>query len=103
MPFERRRLACPLRRRRDDLGLSILEVSKRVGVHRDSVGRWEYALVPPRPIALVVWAQALGCSLGLREVAEPNSPLSTSNGRQIRDAVANARRSADGMRSAGRA
>ncbi|WP_370361495.1 helix-turn-helix domain-containing protein [Catenulispora sp. MAP12-49] len=101
--FERRRLAYPLRRRRDDLGLSISELCRRVGVSRDSVSRWELAYTPPRPIALVVWAQVLGCSLGLREIAERENPVSTSDGRQSRDAVADARRSAEGMRSAERA
>lgn len=62
---ERRRLAVPLRRRRRALGLSQSELGQVVGVSRDSIQRWELVHVPPRPIAHVVWAQKLGCSLAL--------------------------------------
>ena len=66
--FERRRLAVPLRNRRLALGLSQGELGKLVGVSRDSIQRWELAHVPPRPIALIVWAQKLGYSVALRAV-----------------------------------
>jgi len=63
--FERRRLAVPLRNRRQALGLSQTELGELVGVSRDSIQRWELSRVPPRPIAHVVWAQKLGYSLVL--------------------------------------
>lgn len=66
--FERRRLAMPLRSRRVALGMSQDEVGRLVGVSRDSIQRWELACVPPRPIALVVWAQRLECSVDLRPI-----------------------------------
>lgn len=64
--FERRRLAAPLRNRRVALGLAQEQLGRLVGVSRDSIQRWELARVPPRPIALVVWAQKLGYSVDLR-------------------------------------
>ena len=64
--FERRRLAVPLRNRRVALGLKQGELGSLVGVSRDSIQRWELARVPPRPIALVVWAQKLGYSVDVR-------------------------------------
>ena len=64
--FERRRLAVPLRNRRVALGLTQEELGRLVGVSRDSIQRWELARVPPRPIALVVWARKLGYSVDLR-------------------------------------
>lgn len=63
---ERRRLAGPLRNRRQALGMRQDELACRVGVSRDSIYRWELAYVPPRPIAHVVWAQKLGYSLALQ-------------------------------------
>ncbi|WP_370374694.1 helix-turn-helix domain-containing protein [Catenulispora sp. GP43] len=68
--FERRRLAWPLRARRVAQGMSQTELGDLVGVSRDSIQRWELAHVPPRPIALVVWAQKLGYSLALRQMGE---------------------------------
>lgn len=64
--FERRRLAAPLRNRRVALSLTQEQLGGLVGVSRDSIQRWELARVPPRPIALVVWAQKLGYSVDLR-------------------------------------
>jgi len=64
--FERRRLAAPLRNRRVALNLIQRKLGGLVGVSRDSIQRWELARVPPRPIALVVWAQKLGYSVDLR-------------------------------------
>ncbi|WP_194891990.1 helix-turn-helix transcriptional regulator [Catenulispora pinisilvae] len=69
--FERRRLAWPLRNRRRASGLSQAGLGQLVSVSRDSIQRWELLRVPPRPIALVVWAQKLGCSVVLRPVCEP--------------------------------
>jgi transcriptional regulator with XRE-family HTH domain len=64
--FERRHLATPLKSRRIALGLSQGDLARLVGVSRDSVQRWELGYVPPRPIALAVWAQKVGCSVILR-------------------------------------
>lgn len=66
--FERRRMAWPLRNRRKAMDLTQAQLGRRVGVSRDSIQRWELCRVPPRPIALVVWAQQLGCSVVLRPV-----------------------------------
>ncbi|WP_194917604.1 helix-turn-helix transcriptional regulator [Catenulispora rubra] len=68
--FEQRRLTRPLRNRRVALGLSQAGLGELVGVSRDSIQRWELCLVPPRSIALVVWAQKLGCSVVVRPVRE---------------------------------
>lgn len=74
--FERRRLAIPLRSRRLALRLSQDELGELVGVSRDSIGRWELAHVPPRPIALIVWAQKLGYSAALWSVDGSREPVS---------------------------
>ena len=66
---ERRRLVSPLRNRRMAVGLAQGEVGQLIGVSRDSILRWELARVPPRPIALIVWAQKLGCSLALQPIS----------------------------------
>lgn len=66
--FDRRRLASPLRNRRQALGMSQGKLCELVGVTRDSIQRWELAHVPPRPVALVVWAQMLGYSIALRPI-----------------------------------
>jgi DNA-binding XRE family transcriptional regulator len=63
---ERRRLAVPLRNRRLALGLSQEELGELVGVSRDSIQRWELVRVPPRPRALIVWAQKLAYSVALQ-------------------------------------
>lgn len=73
--FERRRLAWPLKSRRQALGMSQGELSELVGVSRDSIQRWELVRVPPRPIAQVVWAQKLGCSIALRPIDTPDRRL----------------------------
>ncbi|WP_370361221.1 helix-turn-helix domain-containing protein [Catenulispora sp. MAP12-49] len=78
--FERRRLASPLRNRRQALGMSQGKLCELVGVTRDSIQRWELARVAPRPIAHVVWAQSLGYSIALR-------PIAMSDRRPRRDAV----------------
>ncbi|WP_323747440.1 helix-turn-helix transcriptional regulator [Catenulispora rubra] len=66
--FERRRLAWPLKSRRQAMGMSQGELGELVGVSRDSIQRWELVRVPPRPIAHVVWAQKLGCSIALQPI-----------------------------------
>ena len=66
--FERRRLSVPLRNRRLALGLTQEELGRRVGVSRDSIQRWEHVRVPPRPIALIVWAKKMGCSVVMRPI-----------------------------------
>ncbi|WP_194919528.1 helix-turn-helix transcriptional regulator [Catenulispora rubra] len=72
--FVRRQLAWPLKGRRKAWGISQAELGERVGVSRDSIQRWELARVPPRPIALIVWAQMLGCRLALWPVTVPRIP-----------------------------
>lgn len=67
---DQRRMAMPLRNRRNALGTSQTELGRRVGVSRDSIQRWELCRVSPRPIAHVVWAQKLGCSVVLQPVRE---------------------------------
>jgi len=64
--FERRRLASPLRNHRLASRLTQEELGQLVGVSRDSIQRWEHARVPPRPIALMVWAHKLECSVALQ-------------------------------------
>ena len=76
--FERRRLAVPLRSRRLALGLSQDELGELVGVSRDTIQRWELARVPPRPIALVIWAQKLGYSVAIWPVDSSRESASTS-------------------------
>ena len=71
--FERRRLALSLRSRRQAMGMSQGDLGELVGVSRDSVQRWELVRVPPRPIAHVVWAHALGFSIALQSIDTPNT------------------------------
>lgn len=66
--FERRRLASPLRIRREILGLTQADLGQLIGVSRDSISRWELVRVPPRSIALIVWAQKLEYSVAIRPV-----------------------------------
>lgn len=82
--FDRRRLASPLRIRRQALGMTQEELCELVGVTRDSIQRWELAHVPPRPIALAVWARTLGYSIALRQIGAPD--------RRLRPAMAASRR-----------
>ena len=71
--FSRRRLAVPLRNRRLALRLTLPELGGLVGVSRDSIHRWELTYTPPRPIALIVWAQKLTYSAALQSVK--NGPI----------------------------
>ena len=66
--FERRRLAVPLRLRRQAMGIAQEEIGRVVGVSRDSVCRWERATAPPWPANAAVWAQTLGYTLTVRPV-----------------------------------
>lgn len=81
--FERRRLAVPLRNRRQAMGMNQDELGRLVGVSRDSIQRWELVRVPPRPISHVVWAQALNCTFALQPINFPDrgrSQLGTQMG-----------------------
>jgi ribosome-binding protein aMBF1 (putative translation factor) len=69
---ELRRLATPLRKTRLARRLSVVELSKIIGMDRNSLLRWESARVTPRPMALIVWAQVLDCSVVLRPIAAPS-------------------------------
>ncbi|WP_228554305.1 helix-turn-helix transcriptional regulator [Catenulispora pinisilvae] len=87
--FERRRLAVPLRNRRLALGLSQQALGRCVGVSRDSIQRWELVRVPPRPIALIVWAQKLGYTVALERLDSFSRWAGTSDqfDRQLRDLI----------------
>lgn len=63
--FELRRLAGPLKRRRQDLKLNQKAFGRLVGVSGSSISYWELTSIPPRSIAQMVWAQKLGCSIAL--------------------------------------
>ena len=65
---ELRRMAIPLKNRRLARKLTLVELSRAIGMDRNSLLRWERARVTPRPMALVVWAQALGYSVALRPI-----------------------------------
>ena len=94
---ERRRLADPLGKRRNDRGVTHLTLATCIGVSRSSVQRWESAEVPPRPIALIVWAQALGCSLGLRVVEGLGEALRPQDDRRVSTVGANVRRGVESL------
>jgi transcriptional regulator with XRE-family HTH domain len=63
--FDLRRLAGPLKHRREALKLSQKALGGIVGVSGSSISYWELTRIPPRPIAQIVWAQKLGCSIAL--------------------------------------
>lgn len=63
---ELRSMAVPLKKLRVDRKLSLVKASRVIGVDRNSLLRWESARVTPRPMALIVWAQTLDCSVALR-------------------------------------
>ena len=63
--FELRRLAGPLKNRRNALGLSQKTLGRFAGVSGSSISYWELVRIPPGPIAQIVWAQKLGCSIAL--------------------------------------
>jgi transcriptional regulator with XRE-family HTH domain len=72
--FERRRLASPLRNHRLTARLTQEKLGQLVGVSRASIERWEHARGPRRPIALIVWAHKLECSVTLRPIDTPDWP-----------------------------
>lgn len=63
---EMRRLAAALWTRRRSRQMSQAALAAEIGVGRISMQRWESAQVFPRPIAFLVWASALECSVALR-------------------------------------
>jgi len=63
--FELRRLAGPLKRRRQALKLNQKTLGRLVGVSGSAISYWELTSIPPRSIAQIVWAQKLGCSIAL--------------------------------------
>ncbi|ACU77404.1 transcriptional regulator, XRE family [Catenulispora acidiphila DSM 44928] len=63
--FGLRRLAGPLKSRRQDLPSSQKGLGRLVGVSGSSISYWELVRIPPRSIAQFVWAQKLGCSIAL--------------------------------------
>lgn len=63
--LELRRLAGPLKGRRQALKLSQKALGQLVGVSGSSISYWELTHIPPRSIAQIVWAQKLGCSIAL--------------------------------------
>lgn len=72
-PFEvreLRRLTLPLKALRVTRRLTVTAVSGTIGVARNSLLRWESVSATPRLIALIVWAQALGCRLALQPASK---------------------------------
>jgi transcriptional regulator with XRE-family HTH domain len=65
---EMRRLALPLRARRRGRKLSQADLGLLIGVSRSSLQRWEDGYMFPRSIALIVWADRLGCGVELESV-----------------------------------
>ncbi|WP_370349177.1 helix-turn-helix transcriptional regulator [Catenulispora sp. EB89] len=63
--FELRRLAGPLKRRRQALKLNQKTFGRLVGVSGSAISYWELSVIPPRSVAQIVWAQKLGCSIAL--------------------------------------
>lgn len=68
--FELRRLAGPLKSRRKASELSQQALGRLVGVSGASISYWELTCIPPRSIAQIVWAQKLGCSIGLLTLSD---------------------------------
>jgi transcriptional regulator with XRE-family HTH domain len=94
---ERRRLANPLEKRRIDRGVTQLGLATRIGVSKATVQRWESVEVAPRSIALIVWALALECSLGLRVVDGLGEALRPQDDRQVSTVDANVRRDVEAL------
>ena len=56
----RRRLGDFIRKRREDLGISMSELERRTGIHQSRLSRWERAIdMPTRPERLTALAQGL--------------------------------------------
>ncbi|MFD0631663.1 helix-turn-helix transcriptional regulator [Catenulispora yoronensis] len=66
---EMRRLAMPLRAQRMIRKLTQTDLGLLLGVSRSSLQRWEDVQMFPRSIALIVWADRLGCRVELEPVA----------------------------------
>lgn len=64
--FRLRRLAGPLKKRREDLRLNQRSLGRLVGVSGSAISYWELTRIPPSSIAQVVWAQRLVCDIALR-------------------------------------
>lgn len=82
--YERRRLAVPLKIRRQALGWSQLKLGEQIGVTKDSIQRWELVKTPPSVMAKIVWVQALGYRLGLQEVKSPIQLIAAAQRRRER-------------------
>lgn len=67
LQHEMQRLVEPLRSKRKAQKLSQSDLAFLLRVSRASVQRWEDAEKFPRPIALIAWADRLGCSLELNQ------------------------------------
>lgn len=63
--FALRRLAGPLKSRRQVLGLSQKAFGRLVGVSGSAISYWELTRIPPGSIVQIVWAHKLGCSIAL--------------------------------------
>ncbi|MEY9857627.1 transcriptional regulator with XRE-family HTH domain [Catenulispora sp. GAS73] len=68
--LERRRLAWTLRDRRKASNMYVATLAELVGVSGSSIQKWEKAAMAIRPIALMVWAHALGCRVVLRPAGD---------------------------------
>jgi len=55
-----------LRRRREELGLSQVDVDEKIGVTRGQCGKWELHQRRPRAFLLGCWADALDVELTVR-------------------------------------
>ena len=55
-----------LRRRREELGLSQVDVDEKIGVTRGQCGKWELHERRPRAFLLGCWADALDVELTIR-------------------------------------
>lgn len=63
--FGLRRLAGPLKTRREALRLSQRNLGRLIGVSGSAISYWELTRIPPRPITQIVWARKLGCDITL--------------------------------------
>jgi transcriptional regulator with XRE-family HTH domain len=55
-----------LRARREELGLSQIDVDEKIGVTRGQTGKWELGERKPRAFLLGCWADALDVELTIR-------------------------------------
>jgi transcriptional regulator with XRE-family HTH domain len=59
-------LVSALRQRREELGLSQVDVDEKIGVTRGQCGKWELHERRPRAFLLACWADALDVELTIR-------------------------------------